>query len=78
MSNVLTALAVILIAINQISLIKQQNKQNKRIDQLIELLCITEYRCIECAERMSCPAANTGVSFPCEHFRKEDPDGNQE
>lgn len=30
-----------------------------------------EYRCHKCVDRYSCPAVNTGVCYPCPHYRKE-------
>lgn len=31
----------------------------------------TEFRCCICKDRNECPAYNTGVVFPCEHFEEE-------
>lgn len=31
-----------------------------------------EHRCGKCADRAECPAANTGVCYPCPHYQKED------
>lgn len=31
-----------------------------------------EHRCMKCADRAECPAANTGVCYPCPHYQKED------
>lgn len=28
-----------------------------------------EYRCPECEEKEGCPAYNTGVCYPCDHFK---------
>ena len=29
-----------------------------------------ERRCNKCIDRAKCPAANTGVCFPCPHYRR--------
>lgn len=34
-------------------------------------LCKDEYRCHRCAERHECPAACTGVAYPCTYYAKE-------
>jgi len=33
-----------------------------------------EYRCSSCADRDSCPAADTGVCFPCHYFCRKKKD----
>lgn len=71
MGNVLTALAVVLLYLSVIGYDRRIRKLEKRVNELVDLLCIVEYRCPDCADQKECPAANTGVSFPCEHFRKE-------
>lgn len=37
-------------------------KQIKKLD-------VPEYRCSQCADQLKCPAAHSGVCYPCEHFK---------
>lgn len=30
-----------------------------------------EYRCRHCSSRRDCPAYDSGVSYPCQHFQKK-------
>lgn len=75
MGNVLTALAVVLLALSVMGYDRRIRKLEKHMKDLLDLLGVVELRCPECADRKECPTAGTGVCFPCEHFRKEDPDG---
>ena len=75
MANALSALACVLLSVSVILYDHRIRKLENQMRELKDLLCIVEYRCPDCAEQAKCPAANTGVSFPCEYFRKEDPDG---
>lgn len=36
-----------------------------------------EDRCRDCGERETCPAYDTGVIYPCPHYRREE-DGKKE
>lgn len=74
MGSALTALAMVLLAI---SVLMHENRIRKAENQLKQWE-LPEDRCRECADRESCPAAFTGVIYPCEHFRKEDKNGEQE
>lgn len=74
MGNVLTALAVILAAVA----ILMHDGRLVKLEKQIKELDIPEYRCQRCTDRESCPAAGTGVYYPCEHFKEEDEDGSQE
>ena len=71
MVNTLIAAATVLLAIVALMLSKQTSKMEKRIKVLEKLWIDTEYRCPECNLREECPAAYSGVAYPCEYFAKE-------
>ena len=74
METVLIATSEVLLTIVVLRLIRQHYDLEKRIKLLEKTIIETEYRCPECESREHCPAAFTGVAYPCEHFEKEDPD----
>lgn len=72
MEAVIAAMVVIAALVYNAMLRIQILKLKDRVENLEELVGIPESRCSECADRETCPAAYTGVCYPCEHFRKED------
>lgn len=74
MVNVLTTLAVVMAVV----CILIHDSRLTKLEKQIKDLDIKEYRCAICAELKSCPAAGTGVCYPCEHFKEENKDGIQE
>ena len=62
------AVAFLWIAVLKIS------KQVEVLKQRIKEIDIPEYRCNRCADQLTCPAAHSGVCYPCEHFKEEDSD----
>lgn len=78
MATTLTAASTILLATIVLRLIGKIYDLETRIKILEKIAIETEYRCPKCNIKDQCPAAFTGVAYPCEHFEKEDADGNEE
>lgn len=38
----------------------------------LRLLDVPEYRCSGCGDSADCPAYDTGVAFPCQHYKKSE------
>ena len=82
MIDLLTTIAVVLLACSNIMTCCKVSEQEKRIKQL-EVFRDTLLESIEekhksyelcgmCASKEDCPAAFTGVAYPCEHVRMEE------
>lgn len=37
-----------------------------------------EQRCQHCQEKAECPAYNSGVVYPCQHYKERERDGTEE
>lgn len=38
----------------------------------LRLLNVSEYRCHKCRDAAGCPACDSGVAYPCGHYKPED------
>ena len=45
------------------------SKHMELLERKIKEIDIPEYRCQQCADQFKCPAAHSGVCYPCEHFK---------
>ena len=45
------------------------SKHIELLERKIKEIDIPEYRCYQCADQFKCPAAHSGVCYPCEHFK---------
>ena len=53
-------------------------KQFKRLKKRLKLrMQGIEYRCEKCADRFGCPAAYSGVVYPCPHIKNECENGTK-
>lgn len=72
MATILAALAAAVAVITAVLYKRQLTALENRIKVLEEILIVEEYRCPDCTDRATCPAADSGALFPCGKFRRED------
>lgn len=82
MTNSLLAISQACLAISIIFMIRGNARLSQRIKDLeyksflleekITELEAEETRCPDCAYKELCPAYETGVAYPCKHFKQEE------
>ena len=77
MEKAFEILGILILPIVILRFIVKEFKLERRIKLLEHIIINEEHRCWKCTKQENCPAAFTGVAYPCEHFEKEDSDGNE-
>lgn len=57
---------------------RRQEKEIHKLKQYIKHNYPVENRCSTCVLANECPAYNTGIIYPCEHYREVESHGEQE